>query len=219
MKAAIFDIDGTLIDSVDLHAMAWVRALSEWGFNAEFAKMRSQIGKGGDQLLPEFVPKDKLAEIEEELSQYRADLWKREFLPMVRGFACVPQLFARIRQTGAKIALASSAKGDELAAYKKIAGITEYVEEETSSDDAERSKPEPDIFAAVLEKLGVNASEAVVVGDTPYDAIAAGKIGLKTVGVRCGGWTEEQLREAGCVAVYRNPAELWALFEESPLAQ
>jgi phosphoglycolate phosphatase-like HAD superfamily hydrolase len=131
----------------------------------------------------------------------------------------VRQLFERIRQDGKRVALASSAKGDELKTYKKIAGIDDLIETETSSDDAERSKPYPDIFHAALAELGDVAPDAVlVVGDTPYDAEAAGKANLRTLGLLCGGWSDNDLRKAGCVAIYRDPAELLELYDESPLA-
>ena len=218
LKAVIFDIDGTLIDSVDLHARAWQEAFAHFGKRFEYERVRYQIGKGGDQLMPVFLSREEIDEFGEELEEYRGDLFKREYLPRVEGFPAVRELFERVGREGLRIALASSAKGDELKAYKKIADIEDLVEEETSSDDAERSKPHPDIFEAALERLGgVEPSEAVVVGDTPYDAEAAGKAGLKTVGLLCGGFPEEDLRAAGCVRVYRDAAELLANYDSSPL--
>ena len=90
----------------------------------------------------------------------------------------------------------------------------------TSADDAEKSKPHPDIFHAAMDKLaGIERDEVIVVGDTPWDAEAAGKAGLKTVGVLCGGFTEESLREAGCVAIYHTPSDLLEHYDKSPLAQ
>jgi phosphoglycolate phosphatase-like HAD superfamily hydrolase len=131
----------------------------------------------------------------------------------------VRELFERVKAEKLQIALASSAKGDELKAYKKVAGIEDLVEEETSADDAEKSKPHPDIFEAALERLdGVAPSEAVVLGDTPYDAEAAGKAGIETVGLLCGGFPEEDLRAAGCVRIYRDAAHLLAEYDSSPLA-
>ena len=154
----------------------------------------------------------------DEIEAYRSDLFKTRYLPQVRGFPAVRQLFERIRANGQRIALASSAKADELANYKKIAGIADLVDEETSADDAERSKPHPDIFEAVLTRLGVtDPSEAIVVGDSPYDAEAAGKIGLRTIGVRCGGFPEPDLRRAGCIAIYRDPADVLTRFSTSVL--
>ena len=220
ITAVIFDIDGTLVDSVDLHAEAWRVSFARFGKKVTFEEVRRQIGKGGDQLMPVFLSSKELDEFGEELEQFRSDLFKKEFLPRVKPFPCVRQLFHRIRRDDKRIALASSAKGDELKAYKAIAGIEDLVEAETSSDDAEKSKPYPDIFHAALAELGdVKPDNVVVVGDTIYDAEAAGKAHLKTVGVMCGGWSEKELRRAGCIAVYRDPADLLDGYEASPISR
>ena len=219
IKAVIFDVDGTLIDSVDLHARAWQEALAHFGKHFDFERVRYQIGKGGDQLMPVFLSQKELDEFGDELEEYRGELFKREYLPKVKGFPAVRELFQRVKDEGLQTALASSAKEDELKAYKKIADIEDLVEEETSSDDAEKSKPHPDIFEAALARLGdMPPAEAVVVGDTPYDAEAASKAGLQTIGLLSGGFPEEDLRAAGCVQIYRDPADLLANFDTSPLA-
>jgi HAD superfamily hydrolase (TIGR01509 family) len=219
IKAVIFDIDGTLVDSVDLHARAWQEAFAHFGKQFPFERVRYQIGKGGDQLLPVFLSEGEIEEFGDELTEYRGELFKREYLPRVVAFPAVRELFERVRRDGKVIALASSAKKDELKEYKRIANIEDLVREETSADDAEKSKPHPDIFEAALAQLeGVEPSEAVVVGDTPYDAEAAGKAGLRTVGLLSGGFPAEDLRAAGCVRVYRDPAELLANYDSSPLA-
>jgi len=219
LKAVIFDVDGTLVDSVDLHARAWQEALAHFGKRVDYERVRYQIGKGGDQLMPVFLSESELEEFGEELEKYRGELFKREYLPRVEGFPAVRELFERVRREGLRIALASSAKGDELKVYKKIARIEDLVEEETSADDAERSKPHPDIFEAALGRLAdTRPSEAVVVGDTPYDAEAAGKAGLRTLGLLCGGFPEEDLRAAGCERIYRDAADLLANYDSSPLA-
>ena len=218
ITAVIFDIDGTLVDSVDLHAEAWQVALKRFGKNVSFAEVRRQIGKGGDQLLPVFLSQRELEKFAEELEQYRSKLFKKEYLARVSAFPAVRQLFERIRQDQKRIALASSAKEDELKTYKTIAGIDDLIEAETSSDDAERSKPYPDIFQAALAELGdIAPYKVLVVGDTPYDAQAAGKANLRTLGLLCGGWNEEDLRQAGCIAIYRDPADLLAHYDDSPI--
>ncbi|HYP00023.1 MAG TPA: HAD family hydrolase [Pyrinomonadaceae bacterium] len=220
LKAIIFDIDGTLVDSVDLHARAWQEAFRKFGREVEFEKVRQQIGKGGDQLMPVFFSEEELERFGEEMEKFRGDHYKREYLSRVRAFPQVRELFERIQADGLRIALASSAKADELKTYKEIARITDLVEEETSADDAEKSKPHPDIFEAALAALGdVEAHEAIIIGDAPYDAQAAGKINLRTIGVLCGGFTETELRAAGCTDIYRDPADLLARYETSPLAQ
>lgn len=218
-RAAIFDVDGTLIDSVDLHAEAWVEALRRFGIEAGFASVRHEIGKGADQLLPMFVPADLLARREEEITAYRSDLFKRDYLARVRPFPGVPQLFRRIREAGIAIVLASSGKAKEVDIYARIAGITDLIDAKTSSDDVETSKPAGDIFAAALAKVApIGRESAVVIGDTAWDVIAAGKVGLPTIALRCGGFPEEELRRAGTVAIYDDPAELLARFDGSPLA-
>jgi HAD superfamily hydrolase (TIGR01549 family) len=220
IEAVIFDIDGTLVDSVDLHARAWQEAFRHFGREFSFERVRYQIGKGGDQLMPVFLSREELAGFGEELEKYRGGLYKKEYLPRVRAFPRVRELFERVRADGKRLALASSAKEDEVKVYKKIADVEDLIEEQTSADDAERSKPHPDIFEAALERLGgVKPEEAIVVGDTPYDAQAAGKINVRTVGLLCGGFPEADLRAAGCVEIYRDPADLLARYEESPLSQ
>jgi HAD superfamily hydrolase (TIGR01549 family) len=219
LKAVIFDIDGTLVDSVDLHARAWQEAFALFGKQVDFERVRYQIGKGGDQLLPVFFTRAELDEFGEELEEFRGQHYKREYLPRVRAFPRVRELFERLRADGRRIVLASSAKKDELTEYKRIANIADLVEDETSADDAERSKPHPDIFEAALAQLkGVRAEEALVVGDTPYDAEAAGKIDLRTIGLLCGGFPAADLRAAGCVRLYESPADLLAHYAGSPLA-
>lgn len=216
IKAVIFDIDGTLVDSVDLHAQAWKEAFKHFGKEIPFAEVRHQIGKGGDQLMPVFFSKDELKRFGKEMEEYRGRLYQRDFLPKVRPFPKVRELFQRIEGDRLRIALASSAKEEELKEYKKIAHIEDLVEEETSADDADKSKPHPDIFQAALERLGdVEPSEAIVVGDTPYDAQAAAKIKLRTIGVLCGGFPAPELEEAGCIAIYQDPADLLARYNDS----
>jgi HAD superfamily hydrolase (TIGR01509 family) len=207
-RAVIFDIDGTLVDSVDLHAQAWQRALQHFGHEVGFDAVRSQIGKGGDQLLPVFLSPEECERVGAELQAWRAELFRREYLPSVRPFPGVPELFRRLLDDGKQVAIASSAKGEEKEEYKRIAGVADLLDAETSAQDADRSKPAPDIFAAALERLGSAASETVVVGDSPYDAQAAGKLGMRTIGLLCGGFAEADLRQAGCVEIHRDPAQL-----------
>jgi HAD superfamily hydrolase (TIGR01549 family) len=217
VQAVIFDVDGTLVDSVDLHAEAWRVAFEKFDKTIPFHQVRRQIGKGSDQLLPVFFSKEELEQFGRELDQYRGDLFKKEYLPRVKAFPKVRELFERIKKDGKQIVLASSAKADELEAYKKIARIDDLVEGETSSDDADRSKPYPDIFQAALARLkGIAPENAIVIGDTPYDAEAASKANLATVGLLCGGWTQEELQRAGCLAIYRDAEDLLLTYNNIP---
>jgi phosphoglycolate phosphatase-like HAD superfamily hydrolase len=153
------------------------------------------------------------------MEEWRGNRFRSEYLPLVRPFSAVPDLLRRVRNAGARIAVASSAKKDELSKYLEIAGIGDLVDVTTSSDDVEESKPAPDIFEAVLKKLGVEGHDAVAIGDTPYDAEAARKAKIAIVGVLCGGFTQSSLRQAGCVQVYPGPAALLACFGDSLLAR
>jgi phosphoglycolate phosphatase-like HAD superfamily hydrolase len=218
IRAAIFDIDGTLVDSVDLHALAWHEAFAHFGHDVSFEKARSQIGKGGDNLLPVFLSEADVRDHGEQIEEWRGKHFKANYLSMVRPFAAVPDLFHKLRDAGVKLAVGSSAKKDELELYLKLAGVANMTDVKVSSEDVNRSKPAPDVFEAALEKLQVDADDAIVIGDSPYDAEAAQKSGLRTIGLLCGGFTERSLRDAGCVAVYPGPAALFACLDDSPLA-
>src|SRR3954469_3139696 len=219
LKAAIFDLDGTLLDSVDLHAMAWQEALVRFGHDVSFEQARSQIGKGGDKLIPVFLSDDQQRDHGQELEEWRGKRFKSEYLPLVRPFSAVPDLLRRVQDAGLQIAVASSAKKDEVDKYLDIAHITDLVDLKTSSDDVAESKPAPDIFEIVLKKLKIEGADAIAIGDTPYDAEAAGKAKIATIGVLCGGFTENSLRQAGCAEVYPGPAALLACFADSLLAR
>ncbi|AWN55763.1 HAD family hydrolase [Methylobacterium sp. 17Sr1-1] len=218
MRHLIFDIDGTLLDSVDLHAKAWAEAFAAFGITVPADRVRSQIGKGGDQLMPVFVPKERLEREGEKLEKFRSDLFKTKYLPEVKPFPGVRALFERLKAEGHVLALASSGKAEEVERYQEIAGIRDLVDVATNSDEAERSKPHPDIFEAALDKLGrPSRGQAIVIGDSPYDAEAAVKAGLPVIGVLCGGFPEAQLGEAGCTAIYRDPQDLLDGYDASPL--
>ena len=215
IKAFIFDVDGTLIDSNDFHAETWQKALEKYGFEVPLDKIRTQIGKGADNFLPEFLTEKEIEEFGDKIADARGDIFKKEYMPRVKPFPKVRELFEKIKADGKKIALASSSKEDEVEEYKKIANIEDLVEKSTSTDDADNSKPDPDIFQSALKLLGnPDLENVLVVGDTPYDAEAATKAKLKIVGVLCGGFPEKDLREKGCLAIYRNPADLLENYEQ-----
>jgi HAD superfamily hydrolase (TIGR01509 family) len=216
--AVIFDMDGTLIDTVDLHASSWQRTFARFGHEIAYDAIRAQIGKGGDQLMPALLPGKVVDRHGADMEKFRADLFKRAYMPRVKAFPKVRELFLRIQADGGRVALASSSKADELAVFKKAAGIDDLVDEETCSADADRSKPFPDIFEAALDQLGIAPSAAVVIGDSPYDAEAAAKAGIATIGVLCGGFGQDELEEAGCRQIFQDPADLLAHYDASLLA-
>jgi phosphoglycolate phosphatase-like HAD superfamily hydrolase len=217
-KVAIFDLDGTLLDSVDLHALAWHQAFTEFGHSVSFDQVRSQIGKGGDKLMPTFLSEREMRGHGKQLEAWRSKHFQTTFLPMIRPFSAVPELLRRSRDAGLKIAVASSAKKDEVEKYLDIAGISKLVDASVSAEDVHESKPEPDVFQAVLKKFAMEGRDAVAIGDSPFDAQAAGKAGIDAIGVLCGGFAESDLRQAGCRELYPGPAALLALFEQSMLA-
>jgi len=218
IEAVIFDVDGTLIDTVDLHAASWREALHKWGVDVPHAQVRAQIGKGSDLLMPVFLPKEVVEAEGEEIEAYRKRIFMDDYLPRARPFPRVRDLFVRLREDRKKIVLASSAKGDELERYVELAGIGDIIQGATSSSDAEKSKPHPDIFMAALEQVApFEAGQCIVIGDTPYDAEAAGKAGLATIGLLTGGFAAEDLRAAGCLELYWDPADLLAGYESSRL--
>jgi len=212
----IFDVDGTLVESNELHVEAWVEAFRQYGKTVDAADVRPQIGKGGDEVLPEFLTVDELGRFGEELDADRAELFKQKFLPRVRPFPCVKELFERLRSDALRIALASSSKEAEVEHHKKNLGIEDLVDAATSSDDAKHSKPNPDIFLAALRKLDlIEPSQAIAVGDSPWDVLAATKAGMITIGVLTGGFTREELLESGAVEIYENIEELYRNYENT----
>jgi HAD superfamily hydrolase (TIGR01509 family) len=214
----IFDVDGTLLDSVDQHTRAWQLAFKKFGFDRKFYEIRRQIGKGGDKLMPAMITKAQVREFGEEMEEERGRIFKRNYLPKLRPFEGVRDLFIKLREEGKTIALASSAPADELRKYKVICKIEDLVEDDASGDDASSSKPAPDIFLAAIEKLGkVNKKRIVAVGDTPYDAESATAAGIKAIGVLTGGWTKSELESAGCSEVYTDVKDMLEQFESSIL--
>lgn len=217
IKAAIFDLDGTLVDSNDLHVAAWDETFRHFGKEFSPNELRKQIGKGGDQYLPEFLNGFELRTIGPEIDKFRGQLFKQKYLERVRPFPKVRELFERIRADGIRIALASSGNGDEVEHYRRLAGIDDLVESQTSKSDVEQSKPRPDVFLAALNLLGVQPNEAIAIGDTPYDVRAAKKIDLPTIALLCGGFSEDELRAEGALAIFRDPADLLENYSRAPL--
>lgn len=209
LKGVLFDIDGTLLDSVDQHARAWQEALQHFGFDIPLHHIRAQIGKGGDKLLETLLSKQDVEVRGKELEQFRADLFKRKYLSSCKPFPDVPELLEHIKADGLKIALASSAKKDEIAVYEKMLGISRLIDGATSSDDVDSSKPDPDILDGARKKIG-NLAPAVCVfiGDSPHDGEAAKRDHMPMIGVLCGGFPERDLRKTGARAIFQDPADL-----------
>ena len=219
IEAVLCDIDGTLVQSNWLHAAAWKDAFAAMGMEVDLEEVRRQIGKGGDELIPVFVSWWRRPAVEEPLKTYRKFVFQKDYLHQVKALPKVRELLLRMKDAGIRLSLASSANKDELEIYKQIAHMEDLIEESSSADDADKSKPHPDIFQATLKKLGLPPEKVLALGDTPYDAEAAGKAGISTIGVMTGGWSRDELLEAGCVEVYTDVAELLERFDESALVR
>ncbi|GAB4514573.1 MAG: HAD family hydrolase [Anaerolineae bacterium] len=215
--AVILDVDGTLVDSNDAHASAWLSALQAYGYDVTFDNIRPLIGMGGDNLLPAAVQVTQDSEIGQEIAKERRKVYKTVYLPNVKAFPKVRELVAHLQQAGLQLIAASSGEESEVEANLHKAGVEDLVTDYTSSDDVENSKPEPDILEAALEKLGCSPKQAVMIGDSPYDIQAAQKLGLPIIALRCGGFSDDVLADA--TAIYDDPADLLAHFAESPLGQ
>jgi HAD superfamily hydrolase (TIGR01509 family) len=215
-KAVLFDVDGTLVDSNDAHADAWVKAFTKHGVTVDWARVRRCVGMGGDKLMPEVSGLEEESPEGAAIAKDRGAIFTRDFLPSVTPLRGSDQLVAALEALGYTMVAASSAKEDELAALLKIAGVASLMDAATSSDDAEASKPEPDIVHAALKHAKVKAAEAVMIGDTPYDVEAATRAGVKIIGFRSGGWGDADLK--GAIAIYDGPWDLLDRLDASPLA-
>jgi phosphoglycolate phosphatase-like HAD superfamily hydrolase len=211
VKAILFDIDGTLVDSNELHVAAWDEAIQGCGRWIARDSIRGQIGKGADMLLPSLFP-DMAPAHREDAANRHGVIFRTRYLAEVKAFPHATDLISLLHARGKKIVLASSAERRELDHYMRLLKIENLVAAATSADDVEASKPAGDIFANALGKVfPIGADEALAIGDTPYDVIAAAKCGIKTIGVRSGGFSETSLKEAGAVAIY---SDVQALFED-----
>jgi len=215
-RGVLFDVDGTLVDSVDAHTRAWVAAFAEAGHSVEHRRVRGLIGMGGDKVLPEVIGVSKESDVGKQLSARRRELFLKRELPMVRPTRGARDLLDALRRSPLKVGFATSAEPDELRALLEIVGAADLVDEAASSEDVERSKPDADVVHAALEKIGVAPEEATLIGDTAYDIQAASKSGVDTIALRSGGWRDDDL--AGAVAIYNDPADLLANVASSPLA-
>lgn len=219
IKAILFDIDGTLIDSNDMHVIAWEEAFASIGATFDRQVLHDQIGKGTDMLVPSLLP-DLDEDAQEKLGEMHGTIFKARFLHQAKPFAGAHDVLAHVHAAGQQVVLASSASQEELDYYLDLLDARDLVTASTSSDDVEQTKPAPDIFSTALKKLsGVAAHEAIVVGDTPYDIEAARKCGIATIAVRSGKFADDVLLKAGALSLYDDVAALLADYAGSPLAR
>jgi len=216
VRGVILDVDGTLVDSNDAHARAWVDALAESGRQVPFARVRPLIGMGGDKVLPILARLSAEEGEGKRIAERREEIFAARYLPEVRALPGARELLARMKDEGLRLAVASSSKEDMLRRLLRLVGAEDVLDAATSSDDADRSKPDPDIVAAALERLGEPRERAVMIGDTPYDVEAAARARVRSIAFRSGGWDDQALR--GAAAIYDGPDDLGRRFEESILA-
>ena len=213
--AVLFDIDGTLVDSNYVHVDTWSRAFADAGTTVPSWRIHRCIGMDGEKLLEELVGSSDSAaalEAKELHSSYYAEASKRlQILPGSR------ELLQRIEDLGLTVVLATSAPEDELATLRDLLDVEEIVSVVTSSEDAEVAKPSPEIIGVALERAAVGAEDAVMIGDSVWDVEASRRLGVRCIGVRSGGISEAELREAGAVAVYDDPAAIIADLEAGPI--
>jgi HAD superfamily hydrolase (TIGR01549 family) len=215
-RAILFDIDGTLVDSNDAHVEAWQRAFAAEGYAFSRSQIHSQIGKGGDNLVPSLLP-GLCTAVEARLTEAEGEIYKREFLRRVQPFDGAKKALKRLAQRGHTLVLASSASRAEVEFYVDLLDADGLLTGTTSRDDVRSSKPCPDIFTAALALTAGPPESAIVVGDSPYDIIAARRGRIDAIAVLSGGFEREELALCRPVAIYQTVAELEAKYETSPL--
>jgi HAD superfamily hydrolase (TIGR01509 family) len=214
--AVLLDVDGTLVDSNDAHAHAWVETFAEYGIEVSFERVRRMIGMGGDRVIEQLAGHRKDGQANEQISERRSQLFRERWLPRARPLPGARELLLRLRAEGYEYAIATAAKDEELQPLLELAGIADLCDRRTTSSDVEETKPDPAIVDAALERVAAQRGRVVMLGDTPYDIEAARGARVDIIGFTSGGWRPDEL--AGSVAVYDGPAGLLARWDSSPLA-
>jgi HAD superfamily hydrolase (TIGR01509 family) len=216
VRGLLLDVDGTLVDSNDAHARSWIEALAKNNVHVPFDTVRLLIGMGGDKLLPKATNIEANSDLGKRITKDRQSIFLENYLPKLKPFPGAFELLQELHRRGITMVVASSAKEEELKTLLKICGADKVIKAKTSSDDAENSKPDPDIVHAALKEIDLPADQVMMLGDTPYDIEAASKAGIGTIALRCGGWPGNCLTEAK--ALYSDPADLLRQIDQSPLA-
>lgn len=214
LRGVIFDIDGTLLASNEAHARSWVETLAEAGYDIPFEFIWAMVGMGGDKVLPAASGIEVGSPMGKALVARRGEIFRAKYLPTLRPTAGARALAERLKEDGLKLLVATSAKGDELDALLEAAGVADLIEQRSSSGGGKSSKPDPDIIQAAVRNSRLKPAELVMVGDTPYDVIAAIGAHVNPFAVLCGGWTIAEL--SGATAIYDDPADLLRWYEFSP---
>ncbi len=217
-RAVLLDVDGTLIDSGYLHAVAWWQALRKQNLDVPMSTIHRAIGMGGDHLVPHILG-DRLEEADVDgLRTAHAAIFST-YWPALRRLPGARELVRHCHEAGMKTILSSSAGGPELEVLRRVLDADEWLTDATASPDAENSKPAPDLVQAGLELAGVGPEDAVFVGDAVWDVVAASRAGVPCIGLECGGTSEAELRDTGAAEVYRDPRDLLDRWSGSMLAR
>ncbi|MEV7811576.1 HAD family hydrolase [Streptomyces flaveolus] len=216
-RAAVFDVDGTLVDTNHLHVVTWWEAFRQAGHEVPMHAVHRAVGLGSADLVAHLLGDDRDPDQDAELSAAHTALYGQYFdrLPALPGAG---ELLRRLHGDGWTVVLATSASGAELGALRRAIDADDAIAATASADDVREGKPAPEPVEHALELAGVPASRAVFVGDTVWDMRAGSKAGVRCVGVLCGGIPRADLEEAGAEEVYADPADLLARLAESPLA-
>ncbi|HEY6407592.1 MAG TPA: HAD family hydrolase [Ktedonobacteraceae bacterium] len=214
-RGVLFDVDGTLVDSNDANAHAWVDAMEMEGHRVAFDRVRPLIGMGADKVLPQVLGIAKETEEGKRISQHRKEIYLQHYLPQIKAFPRALELLERMQGQGLTLIIATTAEPEELQGVLPLLGphASTLFTNAATAKDAVQSKPDGDVVQAAVERSGSRPDELVMIGDTPYDIAAAAKVGVQTIAFRSGGWSEEDLTKA--IAVYDNPADLLAHYETS----
>jgi HAD superfamily hydrolase (TIGR01549 family) len=216
VEAALLDVDGTLIDSSYHHALAWYRAFRRHGIVLPVWRIHRAIGMGGDQLVPALVGEKVDGELGDEIRKTRDPIYK-ELMDEVEPLHGAHELIEDLKDRGLQVVLASSSPQDELDHYLELLDARDLADAWTTKEDVERTKPAPDLVRAALDKAGTET--ALMIGDTRWDIEAAAKAGIETAAVMTGGWSKQELREAGAVAVFESVDELRKRLDEVGLSR
>jgi HAD superfamily hydrolase (TIGR01509 family) len=218
MAIAILDIDGTLVDTNYHHALAWFRALARFDLILPVWRIHRHIGMGGDQMVAALCGDDIEDKLGDDIREAEGDEYAR-LIGEVRTIDRSRELILALRDRGRRTVLASSAKADEVEHYLELLDAREIVDGWTTSADVEETKPAPDLVHAALERVGADGDEpAVMVGDTPWDIKAAQKAGVPTLAVVTGGFSEQELRDAGAADVFESVADLESRLDATPFS-
>lgn len=214
--AALFDVDGTLVDTNYLHAVTWWEAFAQAGFEVQMAQIHRAIGMGSDQMLDKLLPADRDEDADAEVRAAHSALYS-VYWSRLRRLPGAADLLRACKRRGLAVVLARSADEPEFSVLRAALDAEDAIDAATFAGDVESSKPAPDLVEAALAKVGVSAAEAVFTGDTVWDVQACRKAGVRCIGVLSGGVSRDELTSAGAAEVYSGPADLLAVLDISLL--